>query len=72
MRQRVDAVQQHEVVAGQERAQAPVVRLAIGQVEVTQDGDLVHRPAAGRLGRNGRDASRIGMRPGDLDVHARL
>ena len=62
----------HEIVAGEQGAEAAVVVLAVGKVEVAQHGDLVHRCPAGRLGRDRRDPRRIGMRPGDLDPHARL
>ena len=72
MRQRVDAVEQHEVVARQELAEAPEVRLAIGKVEVPQDGDLVHRSPTGGIGGHRVDARRVRVRSGDLDSHAGL
>jgi hypothetical protein len=70
--ERVDPVQQDEVVSRQQFPQPPVVSLAIGELEVAKDGDLLHRTAfSGACGHAG-DPPRIGMRAGDLHLHARL
>ena len=69
--QRVDAVKQDEVVAAKQLAQPPEVRLAIGEMEVTQHGDLSHRALLRRFGGRRLDPSRIGVRSGHLDAHAR-
>ena len=50
MGQPVDRVEQHEIVPGKQLAEAAIVGLAIGQVEVAEDGDLVHRSLLRRLG----------------------
>ncbi len=68
MRQRVDAVQQDEVVAGEDLTQAAVVRGPIGQVEVAKHGNLPHRALRGRVGGCGLDPLGIGMRAGELDA----
>ena len=68
MREGVDAVDDDEVVAGQQAEQGTVVRLAIGEMEVAQDRDLVQRPAPGGLGGDGGDPGRVGVRSGDLDT----
>ena len=67
----VDAVDDDEVVPGEQCAEAAVVVLAVGEVEVTEHGDLVQRWPAGGFGGDRRDPPRIGMRPGHLDPHAR-
>jgi hypothetical protein len=56
--------------ARQQLAQAPIVRRAVGQVEVAQHGNLVHRATRCRLGRHGGDALRVGVRAGSLDTQA--
>lgn len=72
VRQGVDPVKEDDVVAGQELAQPPEVRRAVLEMEVAQDGNLLHRPSAGRTSRDLVDPRRIGVRPGDLDARPRL
>ena len=72
MRQGVDPVKEDDVVAGQELAQPPEVGRAVLEMEVAQDGNLLHRSSAGRPCRDLVDPRRIGVRSGDLDAHPRL
>jgi hypothetical protein len=68
----MDPVQQNEVVVGQQLTQAAVMRLAVGEMEVAQDGHLLHRPSFGRVGGDCGDACRVCVRAGDFDLDAGL
>jgi hypothetical protein len=58
----VDPVQDDKVESGEQLAQAHQVSGPIGQVEVAEHGDLVHRPALGGGLRRGGD--RLGVSAG--------
>ncbi len=68
----VDAMEQHDVVAGQQLPQAPIVRLAVGEMEVAEDRHLLQRAALGGIGGHAGNPGRVGMRPGDLDADTGL
>ena len=72
VREDMDAMDDDDVMAGQQRAQTPVVVLAVGEMEVAKDGDLLEGRPSGDFGRNGGDPSGVGMRAGDLDPHPGL
>ena len=70
MRQRVDGVEDDEVVPREQLAQSRVVLRTALEVEVTQDLDLLDRPPARGLRCDAGDPARVGVRSCHLDVHA--